>query len=110
MIFTCTEEGTGSISTENKSCFLISYGVIIVIKYVLGLFVLPCVMASFLPFFKIFGTSTEILVPSLHICVYICICVSSLFHSSHFFILNEKSVVNVHFSITFIPSRVLPHP
>lgn len=69
IIFTCTEEGTGSISIENKSSPLKVYGIRIVIKYVLGIFVLPCVMTSFPSFLE----STEILVPSLHIyvCVYI---------------------------------------
>lgn len=39
------------MSIENKSYFLISYGIRIVIKYVLGIFVLPCVTASFPPLF-----------------------------------------------------------
>lgn len=51
IILICTEEGTGSMSIENNSYFLISYGIRIVIKYVLGNFVLPCVVASFPPLF-----------------------------------------------------------
>lgn len=48
------------MNTENKWYFLVSYGIRIAIKYVLRIFVLPYVMASFPRLFKIFGISTEI--------------------------------------------------
>lgn len=75
VIFTCTEEGTGSMNTENKWYFLVSYGIRIVIKYVLGIFVLPFVTASFPHLFKICGISTEM----SSIFAYLCISMSSLF-------------------------------